>query len=611
MAKRKDDASFSFSKKPAKKEPPPEPAAETPPDASADPFATPSDTPADPFASPDTSSSDPFASADTSSSDPFASTDTPAADPFATPDASADPFASTETPAEPAAETPAEETPAEESPAEEEPAEKVPQIKEHKQFRILILADLSGRTNRGIANPADIRSRKVRTVDTDSLDKTLAAIKPEIQLPVDEKSIIPLSFKAMEDFRPDSLLQQIAAFQGMLDLRGKLKDSKKFKEAAATVRKLTGAGGGAAKKPAKPAAAKPGAPADSDFERLLNQPVAPKNAGQINADALIANLVSGYVVPDADPEQAKMVGLVEDALSAGLRAVLRHPAFQSLEGAWRGIEFLTSRLNTDEDLKLAVLDISKDELYADLSGPPTIDKTGMYQILVEQPRSAGGVPFSLVVGDYDFDQTPQNIALLAKIATLMHEASVPFIAAATPKVAGFPSFAKFPDSGRWQPPTDIAMWEKIRGHKFADHLGLAAPRFLLRLPYGPKTDAIDTYPFDEMPADKGPVTEGYLWGNGAFAVAYAVGQGFLDAGGWEFEPGTDVADLPCHMAMVDGDKEMTPCAQGWLSDRIGDVLHQLGLIPLLSVKNAAAVKIAGLHSIAKGGKPLAAAWAAA
>src|SRR4029077_698022 len=97
-------------------------------------------------------------------------------------------------------------------------------------------------------------------------------------------------------------------------------------------------------------------------------------------------------------------------------------------------------LNTDEDLKLAIFDISKDELYADLAGPPTIDKTGMYQILVEQPRSAGGIPFSLVVGDYDFDQTPQNIALLAKIATLMHEASVPFIAAATPKVAGFPSF---------------------------------------------------------------------------------------------------------------------------------------------------------------------------
>jgi type VI secretion system protein ImpC len=128
----------------------------------------------------------------------------------------------------------------------------------------------------------------------------------------------------------------------------------------------------------------------------------------------------------------------------------------------------------------------------------------------------------------------------------------------------------------------------------------------MRLPYGPKTDAIDTFAFEEMPG--APVHEGYLWGNGAFAVAFGMGEAFLEDG-WSFEPHTDVTDLPCHMAVIDGDKEMTPCAEGWLSDRIGAVLHDLGLIPLLSVKNAASVKIAGVHSIAKGGKPLAASWA--
>ncbi len=326
----------------------------------------------------------------------------------------------------------------------------------------------------------------------------------------------------------------------------------------------------------------------------------------MDTQAFIATLVAGYSVPEAAPEQKNMVQLVEDALSAGLRAVLRHPAFQGLEAAWRGVEFLTSRLNTDEDLKICILDISRDELYADLSGSPAIQKTGIYQVLVEQPQSAGGVPFSLVIGDYEFDQSMQSVAVLAKIAGLMHEAGLPFVAGASAKIAGFESFAKFPDSGRWQPPADLAIWEKIRAHKLAAHVGLAAPRFLLRLPYGPKTDAIDTYPFDEMPGV--PVTEGYLWGNGAFAVALAIGEGFLESG-WQFEPVLDVADLPCHMAVVDGDKEMTPCAQGWLSDRIGDVLHQLGLMPLLSVRGAAAVRIAGVHSIAKSGKPLAAAWA--
>ena len=184
------------------------------------------------------------------------------------------------------------------------------------------------------------------------------------------------------------------------------------------------------------------------------------------------------------------------------------------------------------------------------------------------------------------------------------------MAAGTAKIAGFPSFGKFPDSGKWQPPADLPMWEKIRGHKSAAYLGLVAPRFLMRLPYGlRKTDAIDTFAFEEMPGNSGGAgAEGYLWGNGAFAVALGMGEGFLEDG-WAFEPHTDVTDLPCHMGhrrRRQGNDALR--FEGWLSDRIGEVLHSLGLIPLLSLKNGASVQIAGVHSIAKGGKPLAASW---
>jgi type VI secretion system protein ImpC len=277
---------------------------------------------------------------------------------------------------------------------------------------------------------------------------------------------------------------------------------------------------------------------------------------------------------------------------------------------------LTSRLNTDEDLKICLFDISKDEVFADLHGAATVDKSGLYQVLVEQTRVPGVEPFALVVGNFSFEQEARDISLLAKLAALMHEAGIPLIAGGTARIAGFESFANFPDAGRWQPPADIEMWEKIRGHRLANHIGLAAPRFMLRLPYGPKTDAVEAFGFEEMPggaaAQGRPDAAGYLWGNGAFAVALCMGEAFLEDG-WEFAPGTggDVTELPCHMAVVDGDKEMMPCAEGWLSDRVAAVLRDLGLIPLLSVKNAASVKVAGVQSIAKGGKPLAAAWASA
>ena len=591
MAMKKDNFSFGFT--PKKKDQPKSaaaPAEESTDTSTEAPAEAPPETPSDPFASAETPA-DPPADAP---ADPFASTDTPA-DPFATPaETPADPFA---TPAEAPAETPAEP----EATPEEAPAKKGPQIKEHKQFRILVLADFSGRANRQLMQTGDdVSSRKVHTIDQDSFDRTIAKLKPEIALPVSDKESLTLKFNALEDFRPDQLLAQSAALQGMLKLRDELKNAKTFKAAADKVRKLTG------EKKSKTAKAPKGADTGSDFEKLLSQPVAPKNASAANVDAFIANLVSGYEVPDADPDQARMVKLIEDALSAGLRAILRHPAFQSIESAWRGLEFLTSRLNTDEDLKITLFDISKEELYADLNSNPALQKTGIYQIIVEQTRMPGVEPFSLLIGNYSFDQNPKDIGLLAKLASLAHEAAVPFVAAGTSKIPGYPSFNKFPDSGKWQPPADLPMWDKIRGHKSAAYLGLVAPRFLLRLPYGPKTDAIDTFPFEEMPGT--PVHEGYLWANGAFAVAFGMGEAFLEDG-WGFDPHTDVTDLPCHMAIIDGDKEMTPCAEGWLSDRIGAVLHDLGLIPLLSVKNAASVKIAGIHSIAKGAKPLAASWA--
>ncbi|HUO10997.1 MAG TPA: type VI secretion system contractile sheath large subunit [Phycisphaerae bacterium] len=610
MAKKKDDFSFGFSTKKKKEEPP---AAETPADGStdagaetpadpfassdtpsADPFASTSDTPADPFASSSDTPADPFASSTDAPSNPFASTETPAAD------ATADPFASTDAPAADASADPfASPT---DAPAEA-PAAKTPQIKEHKQFRILVLGDFSGRANRQLMETGDaVAGRKVHAIDQDSFDRTIARLKPEIALPVSEKESLGLKFNALEDFRPDQLIAQSAALQGMLKLREELKNLKTFKTAAAAVRKLTG------EKKAKPAKTAPGAAPTSEFEEMLNRPVAARNAAEATADAIIKSLVSGYEVPDADPDQARMVKLIEDALSAGLRAILRHPAFQAVESSWRGVEFLTSRLNTDEDLKISLFDISKDELYADLNSNPALLKTGMYQILVEQTKVPGVAPFSLIVGNFSFDQNPKDIGLLAKIASLAHEANIPFLAAGTSKIAGFPSFNKFPDSGKWQPPADLPLWDKIRGHKCAAHVGLVAPRFLMRLPYGPKTDAIDAYPFEEMPGT--PVHDGYLWGNGAFAVAFGMGEAFLEDG-WGFTAHTDVTDLPCHMAVIDGDKEMTPCAEGWLSDRIGAVLHDLGLIPLLSVKNAASVKIAGVHSIAKGGKPLAASWVTA
>ncbi len=476
-------------------------------------------------------------------------------------------------------------------------AERSGDVPPHRRFRILILADFSGRTNRGASDARDLAQRKIRTVDVDNLDATLAAMKPELRLPVDEKSVIPLAFGSLDDFRPDALLQKIPALQTMLMLRGQLQNSNTFSQAASVVRQLTGKTQAQAVKAASTAAE-----GESEFEKMLNRPIASKDAAQVTTDALIANLVAGYAVPTADPEQKELVSLVEDAVSAGLRAVLRHPAFQSLEAAWRGVAFLTARLNTDAEVALDILDVSREELQADLLGEGrALAATGLYSQLVDKLRAPGSAPVSLVIGDYEFDQSPESAALLGKLGEVMQAAGISFAAAGAASLAGVASFQQLAamNAGQWRPPADLAAFEQLRQSPVAAHLGLTAPRFLLRLPYGSKTDAIEAFAFEEMPG--APVHEQYLWGNGAFAVALLVGEAVLENGReGAADVGNDISDLPCHMAMVDGDREMTPCAEAYLPDRVADILRSLGLIPILSVKNAAAVKVAGIHSLARG-----------
>ena len=64
----------------------------------------------------------------------------------------------------------------------------------------------------------------------------------------------------------------------------------------------------------------------------------------------------------------------------------------------------------------------------------------------------------------------------------------------------------------------------MRAQPDAAWLGLALPRFLLRLPYGKKTDRCERFDFEELPDD--PLHEHYLWGSPALACAVLLGVSF-------------------------------------------------------------------------------------
>jgi type VI secretion system protein ImpC len=47
----------------------------------------------------------------------------------------------------------------------------------------------------------------------------------------------------------------------------------------------------------------------------------------------------------------------------------------------------------------------------------------------------------------------------------------------------------------WRAQEDAQRWQALRHSSAAPWLGLALPRLLMRLPYGPDTDAVDGFDF--------------------------------------------------------------------------------------------------------------------
>jgi type VI secretion system protein ImpC len=152
-----------------------------------------------------------------------------------------------------------------------------------------------------------------------------------------------------------------------------------------------------------------------------------------------------------------------------------------------------------------------------------------------------------------------------------------------------------------------SVFDMLRRAPVARWLGLALPRFLLRLPYGKNTDAIDSFAFEEMTTP--PEHEWYLWGHPAIACAYLLGESFARYG-WAMRPGAinEIDGLPAHVYKSDGESELKPCAEVLLTEEAAETLLDAGFMPLASIKGADRVRLVRFQSAANPPTPLAGRW---
>ncbi len=354
----------------------------------------------------------------------------------------------------------------------------------------------------------------------------------------------------------------------------------------------------------------------SDFNTLLSKEFRPRteqtrhaveNAVKTLAEQALNSSVT--MADDAYKNVSAFIAEIDRKLSEQINLILRHPEFQALESAWRGLNYLVTNSETDEKLKLRFMDISKQELRRNIKRYKGIawDQSPLFkQIYEEEYGQLGGEPYGCLVADYFFDHSAPDVDLLSSIGRIAASAHVPFITGADPSVMQMESWQELANprdlTKIFTQNLEYAAWNSLRLSEDSRYIGLAMPRFLARLPYGIRTNPVDAFNFEE--STEGADHSRYVWANAAYSMAVNINRSFKNYG-WctmirGVESGGVVENLPCHTFPTDdGGIDMKCPTEIAISDRREAELAKNGFIPLVHRKNTDYAAFIGAQSLQK------------
>ncbi len=286
----------------------------------------------------------------------------------------------------------------------------------------------------------------------------------------------------------------------------------------------------------------------------------------------------------------EMIGEIDRRISRQLDEILHHEKFQKLESAWRGLKLLVDRTDFRANIRVDMLDVSKEQLEEDFEDAPEIVRSGLYRhVYTNEYGVFGGEPYGALIGNYEFSHRPRDIQLLQNIASVAAMAHAPFIAAASPGMFNVERFEELHRVGElkdlFEGP-EYTKWRAFRDSEDARYVGLTMPRFLLRLPYG-SGNPVRAFDYQEdvrAARPDGHVQENYLWGNTAFAFATRLTDSFARYG-WcpniiGPRSGGAVDDLPVHTFESMGSIEAKIPTEILIPERLDYQLAEEGFIPL-------------------------------
>jgi len=312
------------------------------------------------------------------------------------------------------------------------------------------------------------------------------------------------------------------------------------------------------------------------------------------------------VSKDTDAMIAARIAQIDELLSTQLNEIMHAKEFQTMEGSWRGLNYLVNQSETSTSLKIKVMNVTKRELLNDLKNCSEFDQSNMFKKVYEEEfGTLGGAPFGALVGDYYFGRGPEDLEVLEKMSNIAASAHAPFITGSGPDMFGWSDFTELAG------PRDLAKifdndlyarWKSFRESDDSMYVGLAMPHVLMRPPYGEGSVTIESFKYEERVDGKDHSK--YLWGNAAYAFAARLTNAFAlyewCAAIRGVEGGGLVEGLPSHTFMTDdGDVALKCPTEIAITDRREAELSKLGFIPLCHHKGTDKAVFFGAQSVHK------------
>jgi len=440
-------------------------------------------------------------------------------------------------------------------------------------LRVLVLGNFSGDTPRTLP----LEARRHLRLDRDSFDEVFARLGVRLVTPMGGE---PVRFQSLDELHPDHLYDSLALFARYRSLKKQLRSPSQFAKAVEALRE-SGLIADASPHESTAEVQPPG----NFWDSLLSN----EAASTQTIDQWIRQTIAPFLEAKPHPQTEEYLTAVSQAENQLMRQFMHTGAFQQLEASWRSLDLLQRRVDLDHTCHLHVLDATLAELKADLAqAQGDTRNTALYRNLVQAER-----PYDVLVLDYPVLANADSLQILSMTMDIADHLGAVMLGGGSSAIAGKQDFSLNADQPLPEPLAQ--MWERLRSRPAAAGVFIAAPSYLVRLPFGKKTAVTDAFDFEELP-EQGAHPY-YLWGNGAYLLLLAMITA-SERGGELHLATCRIDEMPLHAYLdEEGDSAIKPCAEAYLSEPKIQQLEQAGMTVLQSIQNANSILIGRWNSL--------------